>query len=838
MRAISISTVALFVVALSASALSQAAQFYEFTTAGQTGNTGPSQAQLDTAYSGTNLDGLVTSVGGIQQWTVPNSARYLIEAWGGQGYGAFGGRGAHISGEFALSAGTTLRILVGQKAPPYLNYPSTTYDHQYGGGGGSFVTYLDNTPLLIAGGGGGSHANSYVTSGDGQDAESGAGGANGSTLAAGGTNGLGGLSATSADGGGGLLGNGGGTAAGLAFVNGGLGGSDEGLGGFGGGGGTSSWNNYRGGGGGGYSGGGGANNAGACCPTGGGGGSYNAGSNPVNIPGIQIGDGLVRITVLGIAFEKAFVPDVVGLGQASTLTFTINNSAGDTGADSLDFTDNLPAGMFVASPSNATTTCTGGTLTAAPSSGVISYTGGSVAAFSACTVTVDVLTSTPGVFLNVSGDLTSSSDNYGPASATLIVSPAPGFSKAFSPDTINLGSSSTLALTIDNTASVIPATGLDFADNLPPGMVVAAVPNASSTCTAGVLSAVPGSGIISYSGGSISASASCSISVDVTGAVSGVLVNTTGELTSSSGSSGTATATLIVNAPPAFVKSFNPNVVAVGDSLTLTFEIDNSSNSVAALGMMFVDNLPAGMTLAANPAASNSCGGTLDATPGSGLVGLTGGTIVAGSSCVISVNITATAAGSLVNTTSGLASTLGASAPATATLSVIQPGAPVFGKDFAPNPIAVGGVSTVTFSIDNSANLFAASALDFSDNLPGGLLVATPANASTNCTGGSLSAVDGGNTISYSGGGVAASSLCTVQVDITASAAGIYTSTSDDLTSSAGNSGSASDTLEVLDPGGMADAKAIPTLGIWGLLALTGLLGLLAVRVSARRGIG
>ena len=284
------------------SKLALAQTVYTFTPAGATGTTGPTQAMIDTAYAGTNLDGQVTSVGGIQNWVVPASGPYLIEAFGGQGYGPFGGRGAHIAGEFNLNAGDTLKILVGQRAPPYLNYPSTTYNHQFGGGGGSFVTMTDNTPLVVAGGGGGSHVASYLAANDGQITTNGAAGAAGVLIGAGGTGGLGGQQATSADGGGGLLGNGNGTAAGQAFVNGGLGGSDEGLGGFGGGGGTSSWNNYRGGGGGGYSGGGGGNNDSntACCAAGGGGGSYNAGTNPVNLAGVQLGDGLVRITFLDL----------------------------------------------------------------------------------------------------------------------------------------------------------------------------------------------------------------------------------------------------------------------------------------------------------------------------------------------------------------------------------------------------------------------------------------------------------------------------------------------------------------------------------------------------------
>ena len=271
---------------------------YTFTTGGNTGTTGPSQATMDAAYTGTTLDGDVTVTAGIQTWVVPTTGNYSIEAYGAQGYGAFGGRGAHIYGEFNLTAGTVVKILVGQEAPPYLNFPATTYNHQFGGGGGSFVTDASNAPMIIAGGGGGSHATSFITSCDGQVSQNGAAGVNASIIGAGGTAGNGGQQASSADGGGGLLTNGAGIAGGIAFVNGGNGGFDEGFGGFGCGGGTSSWNNYRGGGGGGYSGGGGANNSGTCCPSAGGGGSFNGGTNPTDIAGVQLGDGMVVITAL------------------------------------------------------------------------------------------------------------------------------------------------------------------------------------------------------------------------------------------------------------------------------------------------------------------------------------------------------------------------------------------------------------------------------------------------------------------------------------------------------------------------------------------------------------
>ncbi|MCR9174212.1 MAG: T9SS type A sorting domain-containing protein [bacterium] len=293
-------------------------QTYTFTSGGATGQTPPTQGQIDAAYAGTSLDGAVTVTAGIQYWTVPTTGVYTIEAFGGQGYGSFGGRGAHISGEFNLTAGTQLKILVGQRGGDYLNFPQTTYNNQYGGGGGSFVTDLSNSPYVVAGGGGGSHASNWLPACDGQITEAGAAGAVGAITGAGGTNGNGGLQATSADGGGGLLGNGDGTAGGQAFINGGAAGVDEGRGGFGGGGGTSSWNNYRGGGGGGYSGGGGANNNSSvtCCAAGGGGGSFNGGANPVNLAGVQLGDGQVIIslncnpTVGSLIADVATLPDL------------------------------------------------------------------------------------------------------------------------------------------------------------------------------------------------------------------------------------------------------------------------------------------------------------------------------------------------------------------------------------------------------------------------------------------------------------------------------------------------------------------------------------------------
>ncbi|MEO1086104.1 MAG: hypothetical protein AAFY88_17835, partial [Acidobacteriota bacterium] len=86
----------------------------------------------------------------------------------------------------------------------------------------------------------------------------------------------------------------------------------------------------------------------------------------------------LNVVALEPAFSKAFAPNPVGIGAPSTLTYTIDNTAGTLDAGDLDFTDNLPAPLEIAAVPNAMNTCTGGTFTTAAGTSVISYTGGAV----------------------------------------------------------------------------------------------------------------------------------------------------------------------------------------------------------------------------------------------------------------------------------------------------------------------------------------------------------------------------------------------------------------------------------------------------------------------------
>jgi hypothetical protein len=295
---------------------------YSFTTfTFQTGNivgpTGANATQLfANSYSNVGNTWLQntayynTTGTGYQYWTVPATGTYQITAAGSRsGIGDFTsypttttqyGRGATISGTFALSQGQIITIAVGQ---PSANTTSPSYT-AVGGGGGTFVVLGNTRPLVVAGGGGGNggYGSAYYFAGNGTTTTSGSSSNNGAN---GGINGLGGNShisggITSANGydsgaGAGFTGNGANGSSntsrpGTAQTNQGTGGwsftanliggpaatsftsTSASAGGFGGGGGGGA---ISGGGGGGYSGGGGGYaTSSPLADSGGGGGSW------------------------------------------------------------------------------------------------------------------------------------------------------------------------------------------------------------------------------------------------------------------------------------------------------------------------------------------------------------------------------------------------------------------------------------------------------------------------------------------------------------------------------------------------------------------------------------
>jgi hypothetical protein len=326
-------------------------QTYTFTHCGAVGSAGPTQLQVNNTYSNTNLNSLVTvTLGGIQTWTAPYTGNFRIEARGAQG-GLSGGLGATMSGDFALTVGEVIRILVGQQG----TVGGAATSPPGGGGGGSFVVRAPyNTGgsiLVIAGGGSG--AGSYPSSPGLTTSSGGAGGG------AGGVNGNGGAGGTRGAGGGGFFTNGDPCTAssayanpGMAFVNGGAGGMGNNNcsflsdGGFGGGSSHGGQCIPNGGAGGGYSGGGGSSNNAS-----GGGGSLNTGINQTNTQGNNSGDGRVIITELCSVRITASGSNSVNpvLCSGNSLTLTTDAVSGYNWSNG-----NTTSSVIVVSPTTTT----------------------------------------------------------------------------------------------------------------------------------------------------------------------------------------------------------------------------------------------------------------------------------------------------------------------------------------------------------------------------------------------------------------------------------------------------------------------------------------------------
>jgi gliding motility-associated-like protein len=308
---------------------------YNFTNAGAIGDSGPTQAQINSSYTSGPLNGNVTVTNGIQYWQVPRTSTYRIEAAGakgGNGGGNTGGSGVKMRGDVQLNAGDVIKILVGQMGA---NGNSVSSRSAGSGGGGSFVTkegatssFSDDIALLVAGGGGGTAISDLsqkhaVTS---VQAQSILGYNNGGGT--GGNNGQGGgtKSSNSGQAGGGFLSNGkqgwrglSTQGPGFGYINGGKGGKTSTSaypGGFGGGGSA-----YTAGGGGGYSGGaGGAYTSGWNSVTSGGGaGSYiiSSASNKANTDGKYNGfsSGIINLSSFNTSHGYVTITPLFSGGQ-------------------------------------------------------------------------------------------------------------------------------------------------------------------------------------------------------------------------------------------------------------------------------------------------------------------------------------------------------------------------------------------------------------------------------------------------------------------------------------------------------------------------------------------
>ena len=526
------------------------------------------------------------------------------------------------------------------------------------------------------------------------------------------------------------------------------------------------------------------------------------------------------LSVAGLVFSKDFIDNPVLPGDVATLRFTIENIDPVNDATVIQFTDSLSTALsglaamapLPVDPCGAGSTISGSTL--------LIFVNGEVPSLASCTFDVQVTIpagAADGTYVNTTSSPTATIGGTGPilfdpATAELLVNKTRlSVIKSFTDDPVRAGDSVTLEFMLTNLDDTNAASAIGFIDNLDAALTGLTFDSVElNDCGATV--AGTGTTLITVTSGSLLAGASCLIRVALTvpgSAVRGIYTNTSSALDGTIngfGVTGQAASDdlSVTSFDVTFTKEFDDNPVQAGGSTTLTFSLTNNDSSEPLSQLAFNDDLNGVITglQAANLPINDVCGiGSV--LSGTDFLTMTGGSLAAnGGTCTfgVTLDVPLTAVpGVFPNTTSALSSSgEEAAEPATDDL-VINPTPPLFSKAFMPALILTDEISVLRFDIDNSASSVNASSLDFTDNVPAGLVVAGAPNVLLSCTGGVVTAASGTSIVSYTGGTVASGAVCSISVDISSSLGGLYGNTTEDLTSSSGNSGTATATLEVDD---------------------------------------
>jgi uncharacterized repeat protein (TIGR01451 family) len=334
-----------------------------------------------------------------------------------------------------------------------------------------------------------------------------------------------------------------------------------------------------------------------------------------------------------------------------------------------------------------------------------------------------------------------------------------------SPTPVTVGESLTYTLTAAN-AGPDAAGGVAVTDSLPPSVtLVSAIPSQGS-CS--------GAATVTCNLGSIAAGANATVGLVVVPTQSGTLVNTATSVSSTTNpdpGNTSATVTLMVN--PATVGATQaalsvtgsaPAVGMVGKQLTYSLMVSNAGPD-SATGVIFSDQLPAGMAMVAATPSQGTCSGAAS-------LNCVIGTVNAGAAVTIALTAVPAVPGTMIDhasVTSNVPDPTPASESVSITTMVDAASGGAGSADLsltgaaAPNPILAGDVLTYTLKASN-AGPNAVTDLTLTDTLPAGVNVIAAQPTQGTCS--------GTDTISCALGALADGATATVVITVLAEQAG------------------------------------------------------------------
>ena len=537
--------------------------------------------------------------------------------------------------------------------------------------------------------------------------------------------------------------------------------------------------------------------------------------------------GSVVTPVLGFNLRIVKVgPANFAMNGTGNYTLTVNNIAGTlVTSGTYTVTDTLPAGLTLTAPASGTgwtcqttgtfatggnqVSCTNATSIAAGATNANAITVGvNVGAAAAPSVTNTAIVSHPTEPPANAGDNTS-------VVTTPVLAPDLFITKGHVGD-FTVGSTGSYTITPHNVGGQATTGTITITDTLPSGFTFASGTGTGWTCAISVVG--PPQVVTCTSSTVIAASTSgnpIALTVNV-GAAPATASPVTNNVSISggnepAGNNGNNTDSDITNVyyTPVIAKTFTPATIVSGGVSQLRLTISNpAANTVSLLGVAVVDPFPAGMSVAATPSFSSTCGGTVSpgSAQGDAQIALTGGGPIApGASCQINVNVTQATVGAVTNTTGNVSSTnSGIGNAASAVLTVTAPPNVTLTKSSSPDPVGVGMQAVLTFTITNTAGNPARTGLGFIDLFPTNVVLFN--TTTTNSCGGTINDNAAGTLnagdlgISLTGGAMALGvSSCQITVRIKCDIPGTYLNDNSRITGLAGSvTANVNDTLNVV----------------------------------------
>lgn len=220
----------------------------------------------------------------------------------------------------------------------------------------------------------------------------------------------------------------------------------------------------------------------------------------------------------------------------------------------------------------------------------------------------------------------------------------------------------------------------------------------------------------------------CTIVTPITSSTVGAVVNTTSALATSGGTALPASAPFTVVSPaPGQIqvnKNITPPTIVAGASTTLTISLVNGTAAPLTLTSALTDTMPAGVTTGPGSTPGSNVGSCTGVTVASTSITMANGsTIPVGGCTIIVTTLTSSTPGSVVNTTSALATSGGSAPAASAQLTVFSGSGPTLAKNIVPSVSAAPAPATLTITLGNPGSTPLTLTSDFTDTLPTGVTI-------------------------------------------------------------------------------------------------------------------